>query len=299
MSTATHPTNMLPNSSINMQLLQQRTFNHILGICRRGTFFQMSRPNFKGKLNGQRVLLVGGSGNVGIALAQALLEFGATVMFSSSRPSKVISVSKSLANDYPEAEERISGHVCDLGSPNVESNIEALFGMVGEVDHIVYMAGDRLPEIDLEDVTLEKWEKCNQVRTIAAILVVKVGTRYLKKDCRSSIVLTGGSISEKPIVGGWSMLALMSGGINGLTRQLALDLAPIRVNAVAPGIIEKDFWQEGTEEGRKAFLRDQESMNPTGKVAQPEDLAEAYLYCLRDLNATGSVVHSNSGIFLV
>ena len=232
-------------------------------------------------------------------MAQALLEFGATIILSSSRQTKVDDVCASLVKDYPEVKDQVSGHACDLASPNVEANIEQLFKKVGEVDHIVYMAGDRLPMIPLEDVTLEKWQKCNQVRTIASILVCKIGVMYVKKDRHSSITLTGGSISEKPIAGGWSMLALIGAGLNGLARQLAFDLAPIRVNAVAPGVIETDLWQGMGEEGKKAFFADHESKIPTGKVGQPEDLAEAYLYCLKDANATGTVIHSNSGTFLM
>ncbi len=259
----------------------------------------MSPARFTNKLIGQRVLLVGGTGGVGVSVSQGLIEFGATVILSSSREEKVSTVCAALVNDYPEAKDRVFGFACDLASPNVESNVEELFRKVGEVDHIVYMAGDRLPMVPLEEVTFEKWQKCNQVRTIAAILVVKIGSRYMKKDRHSSIVLTGGSISEKPIAGGWSMLSLIGAGINGLARQLAFDLAPVRVNAVAPGIIETDLWQGMGEEGKRAFFADHESKIPTGKVGQPEDLAEAYLYCLKDLNATGIVVHSNSGTFLM
>ena len=81
------------------------------------------------------------------------------------------------------------------------------------INQIVYMAGDWLPMIPLENVSPEKWQNCSQVRTIAAILVIKV-------------VLTSGSISEKPIAGGWSMLSLIGAGMNGLARQLGFDLAP-------------------------------------------------------------------------
>jgi len=259
----------------------------------------MSPARYTSKLTGQRVLLVGGTGGVGVGVAQALIEFGATIILSSSRETKVNQVVASLIKDYPEAKDRVSGYTCDLSSANVEENVENLFKRVGEIDHIVYMAGDRLPTVPLDQITLEKWQKSNQVRTIAAILVVKIGTKYMKKDRRSSIVLTGGSISEKPIAGGWAMLALIGAGLNGLTKQLAFDLAPIRVNIVAPGIIETDLWEGMDDETRKAFFLDQENKNPTGHVGQPEDLAEAYLYCLRDLNATGIVVNSNSGAFLV
>ena len=258
-----------------------------------------SRPTSTSKLTGTRILLFGGTGGVGMALARALLEHGATVILSSSRGAKVHEVVTSLQSEYPDA--TIAGYACDLGSRDVEANIETLFKQVGgDIDHIVYMAGDRLPTVPLEEVTLEKWQSANQVRTISALLACKVGSRYLRRRSRDcSIVLTGGSIAEKPIAGGWTMLACIGAGINGMTRQLAFDLAPIRVNCVAPGVIETDLWAGLGEEGAKAFLKDHESKMLTQKVGQPEDLAEAYLYCLQDKNVTGSVINSNSGAYLV
>ncbi|KIX09922.1 uncharacterized protein Z518_01003 [Rhinocladiella mackenziei CBS 650.93] len=222
----------------------------------------MSPVRFTNKLAGQRVLLVGGTGGVGISIAQALLEYGAFVTLSSSRETKVKDVCAALVKDYPEAKDRVSGFACDLASPNVESNIEELFKKVGEINHAIYIAGDRLPTIPLEAVTLEKWQKCNRVRTIAAI----------RTDAHPLSCPGGLSLRNQLL--------------------LAFDLAPIRVNAVAPGVIETDLWQGLGEEGRKAFFADHQSKIPTGKVGQPEDLAEAYLYCLKDLNATGIVVHS-------
>ena len=255
--------------------------------------------HFSRKLVDKRVLLVGGTGGVGIGVASALLEFGTTVILSSSRQTKIDAVIQTLLKEYPEAKQRISGHACDLAGPNVESNIEQLFGSVGKIDHVVYMAGDRLPMCPLDDVTLEKWQRFTQVRTIASILVAKHAVKHLNKDRTSSITFTGGSISEKPMAGGWAMLGLVGAGINGLTRQLAFDLAPVRVNAVALGVVDTDLWAGLGEEGAKEFLKAHEAAMPTKKVGQAEDIAEAYLYCLRDLNVTGSIVHSNSGAFLV
>jgi NAD(P)-dependent dehydrogenase (short-subunit alcohol dehydrogenase family) len=257
----------------------------------------MSSSRFISKLSNSRVLLLGGTGGVGISLTRALLENGAIVILSSSREAKIKNVISSLRSEYPDA--KISGHACDLASADVEANIEVLFEQVGDIDHIVYMAGDRLPMVPLEEVTLEKWQAANQVRTISALLVCKVGVRYLRKSRDSSIVLTGGSIAEKPIAGGWCMLACIGAGISGMTRQLAFDVAPVRVNCVAPGVIETDLWAGMGEEGAKAFLKDHESKMLTGKVGQPEDLVEAYLYCLKDKNATGSIINSNSGAYLV
>jgi NAD(P)-dependent dehydrogenase (short-subunit alcohol dehydrogenase family) len=259
----------------------------------------MSSPRYTNKFNNLRILLIGGTGGVGIAVAQALLEFGAEVILSSSREGKIKQIISDLTAQYPNAKGRISGHVCDLASPSVEDNITALFEAVGKINHMIYLAGDRLPTVPLAEVTLEKWIKASQVRTIASILCAKHAIKHLDPSPNSSITFTGGSIAHKPIPGGWAMLALMGAGINGLTRQLAFDLAPVRVNCVELGIVETDLWEGMGEEGKRAFLSSHAEGTLTKKVGQAGDVAEAYLYLLRDANVTGSVVESNSGTFLV
>lgn len=250
------------------------------------------------KLSGQRILLIGGTGGVGHAVARLILAHNAAVVLSSSRQTKLDSCILSLQSEYPASKSHITGFACDLASPDVEEHIIALFKQVGTVNHVVYMAGDRLPMLPLDEITLEKWQQCSQVRTIASILVAKHAVHHLEKSPKSSMIFTGGSICDKPIAGGWSMLALIGAGINGLTRQLAFDLAPLRVNCVAPGVVETDLWDGMGGAGKRIFFKDHESKIPTGKVGQPEDVAEAYVYLLKDSNATGLTIHTNSGVFL-
>jgi NAD(P)-dependent dehydrogenase (short-subunit alcohol dehydrogenase family) len=256
-------------------------------------------PRFTSKLAGQKILLIGATGGIGICVAQGLIEFGATVYLSSSREARVNECVRSILADYPSAKGRIYGYPCDLSSQQVETNLEQLFEKVGKVNHIVFMAGERLPTVPLEDVSLEKMQETFHIRTFAAMLTAKVGIRYLKKDRSSSVTFTTGSICEKPIAGGWGMLAAIGAATPGLTRQLAFDMAPIRVNCVAPGVVATDFWSGMGTEQAEAYLKAHESKMLTQKVAQPEDVAEAFLYVIRDMNTTGQVVHTNSGVFLV
>jgi NAD(P)-dependent dehydrogenase (short-subunit alcohol dehydrogenase family) len=244
-------------------------------------------------------LLIGATGGIGMCVAQGLIEFGATVYISSSREIKVNECVQSILDDYPLAKGRIHGYPCDLSSQQVEANLEQLFDQVGNLNHIVFMAGERLPTVPLEDISLEKMQKTFHIRTFAAILTAKVGARYLKKDRSSSITFTTGSICEKPIAGGWGMLAAIGAATPGFTRQLAFDMAPIRANCIAPGVVATDFWSGMGKEQADAYLKDHESKMLTKKAAQPEDVAEAFLYVMKDMNTTGQVVHTNSGVFLV
>jgi NAD(P)-dependent dehydrogenase (short-subunit alcohol dehydrogenase family) len=76
-------------------------------------------------------------------------------------------------------------------------------------------------------------------------------------------------------------------------------LAPIRVNCIAPGIVATDFWSGMGKEQAEAYLKDHKDKMLTQKVAQLEDAAEVFLYVTRDMNTTGQVVHTNSGVFLI
>jgi hypothetical protein len=70
---------------------------------------------------------------------------------------------------------------------------------VGNVNHIVFMAGERLPTVPLEEINLEKMQKTFHIRIFASMLTAKIGARYLKGDRSSSITFTTGSVCEKPI----------------------------------------------------------------------------------------------------
>ncbi|CBQ71569.1 conserved hypothetcial protein [Sporisorium reilianum SRZ2] len=85
--------------------------------------------------------------------------------------------------------------------------------------------------------------------------------------------------------------------VSGHTRNLALDLSArnIRVNGVSPGPVETELWSAIPEEQRKGFLDQMGSKLLTGKVGAAEDVANVYVYLLKDRNATGQVVVTDGG----
>lgn len=83
-----------------------------------------------------------------------------------------------------------------------------------------------------------------------------------------------------------------------MTRSLALELKPIRVNLVSPGPVDTEFWKM-PEEHKQASFEQIAGKMPTGRVGRVEDVVESYLYLIKDENATGSMVSTNSGSLLV
>ena len=84
-----------------------------------------------------------------------------------------------------------------------------------------------------------------------------------------------------------------------MARGLALDLKPVRVNVVSPGAVDTELWKGMTEEAKGEMFKAIGEKVPTGRVGRVEDVAEAFLYCMRDGNVTGSMVSSNGGALLV
>lgn len=251
------------------------------------------------KLHNKHVLVIGGTSGIGLAVAEASLASGARVTVSSSNPSRVDKTIQNLKASFTGGS--VAGHACDLSKPTVEQDLETLFSKVGKVDHIVYTAGDTLATAAVEEITYDKIIAAGQIRFVAALLAAKVGSKYLNPGPFSSIVLTTGAVSQKPRPG-WSMVAGYASGLHAMTRNLAFDLKPIRVNLVSPGAVETELWDKvmsGDEKAKQAMLDDVAKSMPTGRVAKPEDVAEAYLFLMKDPSVTGTVVDSNSGALLV
>ena len=84
----------------------------------------------------------------------------------------------------------------------------------------------------------------------------------------------------------------------GLSKALALDLKPIRVNVVAVGAVDTEVWSNVQPEQKESMFQALVSKTTTGSIAQASDVAEAYIYCMKDSNVTGSVISSNGGALL-
>lgn len=268
----------------------------------------MASPSLKytNKLAGQRVLILGGTSGLGFCVAEAAIEHGANVVISSSNQAKLDKTVARLKEAYPAQTEKqtITTHVCDLSdSSNLDANFEALFqtATVGgsiKLNHVVTTAGDALSLPPLSEFTSELVQKSMHVRFVAPAVMAKYIEKYVEKSPSSSFTMTSGVRGRKPAPG-WSLATSVGAATEGLTRGLALDLKPIRVNAVSPGAVFTEMFGSLPKENLDGLLEIFKNSSTTGTVGRPEDLAESYIYLMKDQYATGSVVESNGGTLLV
>jgi NAD(P)-dependent dehydrogenase (short-subunit alcohol dehydrogenase family) len=127
-------------------------------------------------------------------------------------------------------------------------------------------------------------------------MAVKYGSPHIRAG--GSITLTTGVAGPRPRKGR-TIVASICGAMEALTRALAVELAPIRVNAVCPGVVRTELWNDMTETDRDAMYQDLGQRLPIGRVGEPEDLAHAYVYLMREAYSTGQVIVVDGGAVLI
>ncbi|HEY4742803.1 MAG TPA: SDR family oxidoreductase [Candidatus Acidoferrales bacterium] len=237
-------------------------------------------------LRDKRVVLLGGSSGIGLAVAQQSASQGAKVVIVSSNAERI---QKAVVSIGREAQ----GHALDVSN---EQAVAALFASLGPFDHLVFTAGDSLHLHDLASTDLEQARGAFELRYWAALAAVKYGSPYIRKE--GSIVLTTGIAGQRPRKG-WVIAASVCGTIEALTRALAVELAPIRVNAVSPGVVRTNLWQNMSAEEREGLFESVGKSLPVGRVGEASDIAQAYLFLMQEGYGTGQTVVVDGGAVLV
>jgi NAD(P)-dependent dehydrogenase (short-subunit alcohol dehydrogenase family) len=187
-------------------------------------------------------------------------------------------------------------YACNLGNENTaEKSVHKLFEQTGKLDHIIFTVADFLAIMPIEDISIDKMQKAGLLRFYVPLLTAKYAPRYLNPGPRSSITFTTGSVAQKPLPQ-WAVIVSYATAIERMTRRLALDVKPIRVNCVAPGVVDTNLW---TDEQRNAVFPGLAASLPIGRITRAEDVAEAYLYLVKDENVDGTMISTNGGALLV
>ena len=237
-------------------------------------------------LKNQRVIIIGGTAGIGLAVAKLAIEEGASVVVASGTQQRVDLAVKRLGT---EAEGRVLNVL-------QEDGVDEFFRGVDEFDHLVYTAGDALAIAEPGTLGLKEAKQRFDVRYWGTYLSVKYGQRKIRKE--GSMVLSSGIASQRPMKG-WSLGASVTGAMESLTRALAIDLAPIRVNLVSPGAVRTELWDFVPEQERDMLYRQIGERLPVGRVGEPSEVAEAYIYLMKNRFSTGSIVVTDGGGMLV
>jgi NAD(P)-dependent dehydrogenase (short-subunit alcohol dehydrogenase family) len=238
-------------------------------------------------LRKSRIVVAGGTSGIGFAVAEAAAQAGAEVIIASSKPERVAAALDRLPQGT-------RGETLDFTD---EAQVSAPFARVEAFDHLVYTAGETLLLQNLADLSIEAAQRAFEVRYWGALKAVKYGASLIRAG--GSITLTRGVASSRPLPA-WTIPSSILGAIESLTRTLALELAPLRVNAVAPGAVRTALWDNMMSEADRKGLFDQlPEKLPAGRVGEASDVAQTYLYLMQQGFSTGQVIIVDGGHVLV
>ena len=238
-------------------------------------------------LQKSRVVVAGGTSGIGFGVAEAAAQAGAEVIIASSNPERVAAALDRLPQGT-------RGEALDLTE---EAQVSAFFARVGAFDHLVYTAGETLLLQNLADLSIEAARRAFEVRYWGALKAVKFGASLIRAG--GSITLTSGVASSRPIPA-WTIPASILGAIESLTRTLAVELAPLRVNAVSPGVVRTALWDTiMSEADREGLFAQFAEKLPVGRVGEASDIAQTYLYLMQQGFSTGQVIIADGGHVLV
>jgi NAD(P)-dependent dehydrogenase (short-subunit alcohol dehydrogenase family) len=236
-------------------------------------------------LHNKRVVILGGSSGIGLAVAEQAASQGAKLVIASSNAERVQKAIESLGGNA-------QGHTLDLSD---EQAVETLFAKLGAFDHLVFTAGDSLHLRNLATTDLKQARRAFELRYWAALAAVKYGSKNIRKG--GSVVLTTGVAGQRPQKG-WVVAASVCGTIDALTRALAVELAPIRVNAVSPGVVRTNLWQSMSAAEREQMYESVGKSLPVGRVGEPHDIAQAYVFLMQEGFGTGQILVVDGGTVL-
>lgn len=231
------------------------------------------------KLQGAHVVVMGGSTGIGLAAARLARHAGADVTIAGRSPDKLAQAQRALGEVRT-----VAADITD------EAAVGQVFEGLSHVDHVLISAGTiingRIIDNDLTNL-----RRIIDERIWGLTYVVR---QAVPRMTRGSITFTSGGLSSRPRVGA-AMLTAALAGVEALAPALALEVAPVRVNAVTPGLIDTPLLHTAYGPERDTIVNTRAAILPGKRIGSAEEVAQAILMLMTNEYITGEVLHIDGG----
>jgi NAD(P)-dependent dehydrogenase (short-subunit alcohol dehydrogenase family) len=236
--------------------------------------------------DGQRVVIVGASAGIGEATAAAFAARGAAVTITGRSKERLDQAAQRIGHPVLAAE-------LDATS---RAALDAFFATAGTIDHLVLSASPGAvgvgPIAALDEAALRQ---AFDGKFFAHVSAIQAALPQLRADGSVTMVTAASARAAFP---GTAGIAAANGALETIVAPLAVELAPLRVNAVSPGVIDTHWWNAMPEEQRQAYFDSVAAVSPVRRVGQASDVAEAIVYLAGAGFVTGTVLECTGGFNL-
>jgi NAD(P)-dependent dehydrogenase (short-subunit alcohol dehydrogenase family) len=231
-------------------------------------------------------VIIGASAGIGEATARAFAERGAAVTITGRSKERLDQAARRIGRPVLAAEVDAT----DRGA------LDAFFATAGPVDHLVLSASPGAvgvgPFATLDEADLRQ---AFDGKFFAHVKAIQAALPRLRPDGSVTLVTAA---SARAAFAGTAALAAANGALEAMVPPLAVELAPLRVNAVSPGIIDTHWWGGLPEDQRRAYFESAAAATPVRRVGQPDDVADAIVYLAGAGFVTGAVLECTGGASL-
>jgi NAD(P)-dependent dehydrogenase (short-subunit alcohol dehydrogenase family) len=233
-------------------------------------------------VEGKTVVVVGGSSGIGLAAARILAERGARVVIAGRSEERLNAARETIPGP-------VETHRVDITQ---EKSIDRLFDFVGRLDHLVVTASEAVLGRFLE-LELAAARRFFESKFFGAYAVARRAAPLI--DPAGSITFFSGAAGSKASPG-FSCGSAVNAAVEALARSLAVELAPIRVNTISPGLVETPVWESLVSPAeRDALFAEASARLPSRRIGRPEEIADAVLFLIRNPYTTGTTLFVDGG----
>ncbi|MEV6772555.1 SDR family oxidoreductase [Nocardia sp. NPDC051030] len=230
----------------------------------------------------QRVVVMGGSSGIGEATAAAFAADGHEVIITGRTRDKLDAAVLRIGG-------KTTGYQLDAGS---QADIDAFFAQSGTIDHLVISVSGSAGSGPFAELDLDHLAEGFTGKFWPQVRILKAALPHL--DSHGSVTLVTAA-SARAAFAGTAGLAAINGALESMVPPLAVELAPLRINAVSPGVIDTPWWDRVPEAQRQSLFDGLAATTPVGRVGHPEDIAKAIHMLANNGFITGLVLDATGG----
>ncbi|QBD78255.1 SDR family oxidoreductase [Ktedonosporobacter rubrisoli] len=234
------------------------------------------------ELDGQRILIMGGSSGIGLAAARMLTEAGAEVTITGRNQEKINAALSQLGKGA-------YGRSIDA---TAISELQSFFKEYGAFDHLVISVSGAAGSGAFHSLNLQDLRHGFEAKFWPQVSIAQLSLETICNTGSITFITAGSSRKARP---GTAGLAAINGALDAMIPTLAVELRPLRVNAVSPGVIATPWWDRVGEEFRNNIFAQAAENAPARRIGQPEDVAQAISFLIQNTFVTGSIIDCDGG----